>query len=174
MFIYPGTAKLEERDFYFRVSTATVEQEESNFSRFPGYVRHITPLAGGMRLIHSGHYAATLRPPSVDIFDGSWTTRSFGKCTDFNLIHRPEWRGRVGTLAPGDKLRCPQSGFTIIYALRGTGLEIEHAGEKFAKDLDDGGLLVVETGPDESCLIRLTADKACDPPVFATAARPAA
>ncbi|MDR3255319.1 MAG: HutD family protein [Synergistaceae bacterium] len=174
LFIYPETAKLEERNFYFRVSTATVEQEESIFSRFPGYVRHITPLAGGMKLIHGGRYAATLRPASVDIFDGSWATRSFGKCTDFNLIHRPEWMGRIGTLAHSGELRCPQSGFTIVYARHGAILEIKKGDEKFTEELGDGDLLAVETGQGESCLIRLSAGKiAAGPPVFATAARPA-
>ncbi|MDR1048301.1 MAG: HutD family protein, partial [Synergistaceae bacterium] len=43
LFIYPGDADLAKRNFELRVSSATVEAEESLFSSFAGYVRHITP-----------------------------------------------------------------------------------------------------------------------------------
>jgi environmental stress-induced protein Ves len=173
LFIYPRSAKLADRDFDIRVSSATVELDESEFSRFPGYVRHITPLAGEMKLVHSARYVATLRAPSVDIFDGSWTTRSFGRCTDFNLIHKPEWTGRIGALSTSELTLAP-SGFTVVYAKSaGTVIDVKNGGEKFAVHLDGCDMLLIETSPDDSCLVSFRGEKSPNaaPPVFATAAK---
>jgi environmental stress-induced protein Ves len=173
LFIYPDDADLAKRNFEVRVSSATVEAEESVFSSFTGYVRHITPLRGEMRLVHEGHGEITLTPPRTDTFDGEWTTRSYGRCTDFNLIHRPNWRGEIYFADSPLPFSCASNGFTCVYACDATriGLKSE-TGELFEVRLDSGDLLVVETEPKEpEKLPQFRVLECSTPPVVATASR---
>ncbi|MDR1977864.1 MAG: HutD family protein [Synergistaceae bacterium] len=174
LFIYPGDADLAKRNFELRVSSATVEAEESTFSSFAGYVRHITPLTGEMRLVHElreQRREVTLTPLRVDAFEGHWTTRSFGRCVDFNLIHRPNWKGEIYA-APEGTYPCAVDGFTCVYARCGdtrvqvTGEETESV--LFEAKLDLGDLLVVETGPE---LVRLRVSRCPEPAAVAAASR---
>ncbi|HRO43935.1 MAG TPA: HutD family protein [Flavipsychrobacter sp.] len=86
LFIHPAKASFAERNFQFRISTATVEAEESTFTFFEGVTRHLMILKGNLELIHEGHYTKHLKPYEQDIFSGEWKTRSKGKVTDFNLM----------------------------------------------------------------------------------------
>jgi hypothetical protein len=43
-------------------------------------------LEGQMELTHEGIRSINLMPFDQDEFDGAWTTRSLGKCVDFNLM----------------------------------------------------------------------------------------
>ena len=83
---FPSESDFLKRDFIFRISTATVEVEESTFSDFSGLTRILMVLEGSMTLIHEGRYQKHLNPYDQDTFDGSWATRSIGKVRDFNLI----------------------------------------------------------------------------------------
>jgi len=44
--IYPYAATYTGRDFIFRISTATIESEESVFTKLPGYTRILMLLEG--------------------------------------------------------------------------------------------------------------------------------
>jgi environmental stress-induced protein Ves len=168
LFIHPGDADLAKRNFELRVSSATVETEESLFSSFAGYIRHIMPLTGGMRLVHEGRRETALAPLQTDTFEGDWTTRSFGKCTDFNLIHRPGWRGEIYAADSSSPYACA-GGFTCVYARSATRIEATNeTGESFEARLDAGDLLVVETEPGE--LSRFRVLECLAPPVVAAAA----
>jgi environmental stress-induced protein Ves len=83
---YPPESDFVKRDFIFRISTATVEAEESTFSDFSGLTRVLMVLEGSMTLIHEGRYQKQLNPYDQDTFDGSWSTKSIGKVRDFNLM----------------------------------------------------------------------------------------
>jgi environmental stress-induced protein Ves len=83
---YPPESDFVKRDFIFRISTATVEAEESTFSDFSGLTRILMVLEGSITLIHEGRYQKQLNPYDQDTFDGSWSTRSIGKVRDFNLM----------------------------------------------------------------------------------------
>ncbi|MEY3236315.1 MAG: hypothetical protein RI883_416 [Bacteroidota bacterium] len=86
LFIYPLTGDFQKRDFLFRLSTATVEAEESVFSDFSGITRTLMLLKGNLTLIHEGRYIKELEPFDQDTFDGGWDTKSKGKVKDFNLM----------------------------------------------------------------------------------------
>jgi environmental stress-induced protein Ves len=86
LFIYPSTGDFQKRDFLFRLSTATVEAEESVFSDFSEITRTLMLLKGNLTLIHEGRYTKELKPFDQDTFDGGWDTRSKGKVKDFNLM----------------------------------------------------------------------------------------
>jgi environmental stress-induced protein Ves len=86
IFIYPSDGSFAERRFLFRISTATVEAEESTFTFFEGITRHLMILKGELELIHEGRYTKHLKAYDQDTFSGEWGTRSKGKVTDFNLM----------------------------------------------------------------------------------------
>jgi environmental stress-induced protein Ves len=159
LFIHPAWAVCADRNFELRVSSATVETETSTFSDFSGFVRHITPLSGTLKLVHEGQREAFLGVREVDAFDGGWTTRSFGRCTDFNLIHSPGWRGAISFIQGAGTIPCAADGFTVFYALSGgvlIGIASQEASETV---LASGDLLIVETGVGENCEARLRDDK---------------
>jgi uncharacterized protein len=95
LFVHPADGNFAERDFLFRISTATVEAEESTFTFFEGITRHLMILKGKLELIHEGRYTRYLEPYDQDVFSGEWKTYSKGKVTDFNLMLKD---GAAGSL----------------------------------------------------------------------------
>jgi environmental stress-induced protein Ves len=92
---YPTDSDFLKRDFIFRISTATVEAEESTFSDFSGLTRILMILEGSLSLIHEGRYQKDLNPYDQDTFDGSWSTRSIGKVRDFNVMFNKQAKGEL-------------------------------------------------------------------------------
>jgi len=74
--IFPENSKYENRDFDFRISSATVENEESVFTKLPGYERIIMILDGKLKLVHEGKYSLELNQYEKDLFSGQWDTVS--------------------------------------------------------------------------------------------------
>lgn len=104
--IAPEGAVYADRDFAWRLSSATVELEESDFTALPDYMRIIAPLRGEMRLWHNGTGPIELQELELHRFDGGDDTHSAGKCTDYNLMLRKgQWDGaaRAVKLAPGEE-----------------------------------------------------------------------
>ena len=61
--LFPDGASYAGRDFLWRVSSATVELAESDFTPLPDYRRFLTPLSGALRLsgcsVHSKYSNST-------------------------------------------------------------------------------------------------------------------
>ncbi len=96
--IFPPDAVYAHRDFLWRVSSATVDLEESDFTPLPDYERLIATLEGDITLTHKGGAPITLQPFQVHGFSGGDATHSVGRCRDFNLMLR---RGRAtGSVEP--------------------------------------------------------------------------
>ena len=86
--IFPAQSKYLDRNFIWRLSSATVETEESDFSKLPDYDRVLMVLEGEVVLSYEGQRVARLKELEQDRFDGAWKTKSFGRITDFNLMVR--------------------------------------------------------------------------------------
>ena len=86
--IAPQGAVYADRDFMWRVSSATVDLEVSDFTPLPDYDRLIATLEGEIDVTHNGGESIHLAPYCVHKFDGGWETRAAGKCRDFNLMTR--------------------------------------------------------------------------------------
>jgi environmental stress-induced protein Ves len=99
LFICPPDGDFQTRAFDFRISTATVEAEETNFSDFSGLTRILLILKGKLTLIHEGRYSKELDTFDQDRFDGSWNTRSKGKVQDFNVMFNENYDASVLHLA---------------------------------------------------------------------------
>jgi uncharacterized protein len=123
IFIYPSNASFADRNFLFRISTATVEAEQSTFTHFKGITRHLMILKGELELIHEGRYSKQMRAFDQDTFSGEWDTRSNGKVTDFNLMLKDGSTGALKhhQLAPGLVVTfSKKTGFYFLYVASGT------------------------------------------------------
>jgi len=86
IYIYPKGEIYNEQKFKWRLSSAKVEVEKSTFTALEGISRLIMIIKGELILEHEGHHNAKLKAFEQDSFCGQWTTTSFGKVTDFNLM----------------------------------------------------------------------------------------
>ena len=86
--IYPSGAEYADRDFLWRVSSASVDADTSVFTPLPDYDRLIAPLSGSIALTLEGEEPVKLDPLEVFAFDGGAAVKSEGRCTDFNLMLR--------------------------------------------------------------------------------------
>lgn len=91
--IFPEDGNYLERRFIWRLSSATCESEESEFSRLPDFDRVLMVLEGQVVLAHEGVRMAKLGEYEQDSFDGAYKTKSFGKITDYNLMVAKGGRG---------------------------------------------------------------------------------
>lgn len=86
--IAPEGALYADRNFLWRLSSATVDLEASDFTALPDYFRYIATLDGEINVIHNNGEPIRLTPYKVHAFDGGDETRSEGRCRDFNLMLR--------------------------------------------------------------------------------------
>lgn len=98
--IYPKTSKYLDRNFVWRLSSATIDVEESDFSKLPDYDRVLMVLEGEVVLSYEGQRIARLKELEQDRFDGAWKTKSFGKITDYNLMVRKGSEGYLDIICP--------------------------------------------------------------------------
>lgn len=107
--IAPEGARYADRDFLWRISSARVELEHSDFTPLPGYDRFLTVLAGDLELKVGGEKRTPLHRLAVRSFDGGVPTQSWGRCTDFNLmVRKGQGQGAVHSL------RLPAAGTAAL------------------------------------------------------------
>jgi len=155
--IFPETASYNQRDFLFRISTAKVETETSEFTSLPGVLRTIMILDGTLTLHHEGQYSKTLQKFGTDSFDGGWKTTSTGKVTDFNLMTKGQATGKLlsKTLQPQQtcsETECTNFDVAGIYLLCGTA-EIGCKGKKYIIGKGDFFMVFFENDSDKITLI---------------------
>lgn len=146
LYIYPETADYGLRNFDFRLSTAKVEVEKSDFTSLSGVSRKIMILDGQIEISHKNHYNKKLKEFDVDEFEGDWQTSSVGICTDFNLMTQGKTKGELSSFA---LLKEQIRDFTItdkqtkifIYLYSGE-IVFTNEGNNFI--LDQGELLILE------------------------------
>lgn len=112
--IAPEGAQYGERDFLWRISSAKVKLDHSDFTPLPDYDRFLAVLAGNLELKVGCGARSPLPPLTVRFFDGGIPTESWGKCTDFNLmVRKGRCKGEVRpmTLRAGNTVTLtPESG----------------------------------------------------------------
>ena len=84
--IFPKEATYAARNFVFRISTAKVEDQTSEFTSLPGISRVIMILEGEIVLNHENEYSKNLKKFETDFFKGEWKTTGIGQVIDFNLM----------------------------------------------------------------------------------------
>lgn len=157
LYIYPQGSSLENRDFDFRISSASFTGTESVFSDFTGYRRYITPLEGHLYLDHDKLYKRKLQPYEIESFRGFWKTRSQNSldCIDYNYIVKEDARALIYILEPGSEFQLRPGLILTIFSLGDLDFFID--GQK--RSLQGGDLFVVETEDEEVLRIDKAKDK---------------
>ena len=152
--IFPADSKYADREFIYRLSSATVDLEESDFTMLPDYDRVLMVLQGSAVLTYNGKKSVHLNELEQDSFDGAWTTKSYGKITDYNLMTRKGTAGKVDVIRPeaeavemGDTLESDLRRRThALYCKEGYLIVNAKDGQKM---VSPGQLLVMEFGEEE-------------------------
>jgi len=101
IYIFPEDGNYTDRTFLWRVSTATVATESSEFTVLFGVKRWIMPYDATLHLTHTNNskplYSITLKPYEAHCFKGDWNTSGLGITRDFNLMLK---EGAFGILKP--------------------------------------------------------------------------
>ncbi len=123
--IGPKEAQYAHRNFDWRVSSAVVELEESDFTALPQYERWITVLEGEMVLRHGQGEQVTLTFGRTHSFDGGAETKSWGRCRDFNLMLKKGACDGTMTVLSGcagqEQMICAERKETVVcYCYEGT------------------------------------------------------
>lgn len=145
--IGPDGADYAARRFAWRISSARVDLDESDFTPLPGFHRILMILEGSVRLTHEGVREIDLGPFEQDAFEGAWRTKSRGRCVDFNLMTAPGWTGTVTALRPTGEARIdvPLLGDVEgLYCLRDADAAIAAASAQ-TETLKAGDFLLIES-----------------------------
>ena len=141
LYLSPPTGHYGKRDFDYRLSTATVELAESQFSDLSGFHRILMSLDHTLHLHNASRQEETVLAPFTPyFFEGSDSITSRGTCTDFNLIYSDHYQGQMLAISDREELSQNEA-IQFIYALSdlmvtGTGLP--------SLNLETGQLLIVE------------------------------
>ncbi|MBU5483187.1 HutD family protein [Clostridium sp. MSJ-11] len=143
--IYPPSSEYGKLNFKWRLSSAKVEVEESTFTNLPGIWRHIMVIEGKLKLNHEGHHNISLNPFEKDSFSGDWTTKSYGKVTDFNLMLNKDCSGDIYPIMLNKNLsftiNSDSSTTEALYCVQGPIEIITNKDDKIA--LNAGDLLLI-------------------------------
>ncbi len=154
MALYPEGCSYLERNFIWRISSANIETEESDFTSLPDYDRVLMVLKGEVVLSYEGSHVSRLQELDQDRFDGGWKTKSFGKITDFNLMVRKGADGYLDVVELSSESREMSSSYETnhpkaTHALYcKSGYYVVTTGDKTSM-VKEGDLLVLEGDVDE-------------------------
>ncbi|WP_244834987.1 HutD family protein [Clostridium sp. BJN0001] len=95
LYIYPEDSEYKKRDFYFRISSATVEDEKSEFTYLPDINRKLMILSGNIEITHNKSEKKKMKQYDIDSFSGEDYTVSYGKAKDFNLMMKSCYNGNI-------------------------------------------------------------------------------
>ena len=147
LYLSPPTGHYGKRDFDYRLSTATVELAESQFSDLSGFHRILMSLDHTLHLHNASRQEETVLAPFTPyVFEGSDSITSRGTCTDFNLIYSDHYQGQMIAVSNEQELSRDEE-IQFIYAL--TNLTV--TGTDFPPlDLKPNQLLIVEKETQET------------------------
>lgn len=147
LYLSPPTGHYGKRDFDYRLSTATVELAESQFSDLSGFHRILMSLDHTLHLHDASRQEETVLAPFTPyFFEGSDSITSRGTCTDFNLIYSDHYQGQMLAISDGQELSQDEA-IQFIYALSDlmvTGTDLP------SLNLEIGQLLIVEKETQET------------------------
>jgi environmental stress-induced protein Ves len=143
--IYPEDANLADRDFLWRISSATFTGTESTFSDFSGYQRYLLPIEGELSVSHKGLYSRELKKYEVEYFDGGWETSSKNSldCRDYNFIVKSGYQAKLQILGEGEKYIIKPSTMVTLFSTGNFVVDIGMG--KDYREIDGFSLYVLET-----------------------------
>lgn len=157
LFIYPKESNLKDRNFILRISSASVNDEESTFSTFSGFDRILMILDGKIKISHRKNESEKeefkeLKPFMQDYFFGDDITKSIGKCIDFNIIFRKGVKSQLFTIING-VYYLSNDNLYLIYAIEDIDIIAKDLNkniggniEKNSKDFESENIFHLEKG----------------------------
>lgn len=126
MCIFPVNSTLSERNFLWRISSASFTSTSSKFSDFSGYQRYLLALEGKLSVTHNGLYKKDLKPYEVEYFLGSWDTDSTNSldCRDFNFIVKEGLESKLSILSESDEYIPKRNGKLCIFSVSDFQIEL--------------------------------------------------
>ncbi|MCH2231100.1 MAG: HutD family protein [Crocinitomicaceae bacterium] len=161
LFIFPEGSEFNIGNYLFRLSIATVEIEESTFTRLPDVNRTLMVLEGILKLEHEGHHKATLKPLEFDNFKGDWNTKSWGKVTNFNLMTKGDFEGSLSgiKLEKGAEIEISMlKGNSFIHTYSGSTIVSGQNCQKYESILIEGQQTISILAKQESILVIVELD----------------
>lgn len=150
LFIFPKEAKYADRDFDFRISTASIEKSPSTFTRFKGYRRFLVMLTGDLHIIRNGE-KESVKHNQVFKFSSDDEIDSYSSGQDFNLmVKEDKWISSVEVSKSGK-----ETGARLLFVFAMDDCEVLCNEESF--QLNGGDCLVIDNN--EMQLVNLKADK---------------
>ena len=149
LLIWPEGSSYAERRFQVRISSATVDLDESDFTPLPGVIRYITPLTGGFTLTHPGKAPVVMGILDAPYrFDGGEDTHCDGRATDFNLMLKGaegsmEICEEEGEIIPG--LNCFYAVKKAVFTLKGVKYEM-NSGDMLVAVSDEEAVISLGKG----------------------------
>ena len=98
LYIFPENSSYPAANFSFRLSRATIEVDQSVFTKLENVKRALMLTKGKLKLIHKNKYNKTLSLFQSDEFSGNWHTESLGQAEDFNLMMMGTTEGHLESL----------------------------------------------------------------------------
>ena len=147
--IYPETARYADRDFVFRISSATIEQEPSAFTKFKGYHRYLVMLDNCLHIEINKEKKVYEKYEIMEFNSGDEVT-SYTKGIDFNWM--------VSEKISHHKLKIVNSiqrynaQIIILFSLQTPVIKINET----AYDLNPYDLLVIENPEKENIILHFS------------------
>lgn len=144
LYIFPEDSNYQERNFDFRISTAQVNLEESQFTSLPNIDRELMVLDGSIEITHENQYSKRLNKFNVDSFQGDWKTSAKGICTDFNIMSNGNYNCEIEAISLEINQKSTlknSSNYIILYVFKG---EISIKNENNLIQLKEGDVFVLK------------------------------
>jgi environmental stress-induced protein Ves len=157
--IYPETSSYPDRNFLFRISTAKIETEESEFTKLPGVSRKLMILDGEIKIEHKGRYTKNLKKFDQDSFEGNWDTKSYGKAVDFNLMTTGNTKGDIEVFIMDKNKEIRHTINSDIYCIYIYSGKVNVSCSNKIYELFCGDILLAIAENEEQNLVLLTIEK---------------
>ncbi|MBF4463913.1 HutD family protein [Flavobacterium sp. LC2016-12] len=149
--IYPETASYADRDFAFRISSATIEQEPSVFTKFRGYHRYLVMLDNCLD-IEVNKEKKVYEKYEIMEFNSDDEVTSYTKGTDFNWMVSDKIRHHKLKITTNSQNSNAQ--IMLLFSLRTTLIKINDK----TYNLNTYDLLVIENQKKENIMLDFSND----------------
>ncbi|RYJ37066.1 HutD-family protein [Flavobacterium anhuiense] len=149
--IYPKTANYADRDFVFRISSATIEQTPSEFTKFKGYHRYLVMLDNDLD-VEVNKEKKVYEKYEIMEFNSNDEVTSFTKGTDFNWMVSEKISDHKVEIANGNQ-NC-NAEIAIVFSLDTTVITIN---EK-PYHLETNDLLVIDNEKKENVMLHFSTE----------------
>lgn len=147
--IYPKTARYTDRDFTFRISSATIEEVPSEFTKFKGYYRYLVMLDNCLH-IEVNKEKKIYEKYEIMEFNSNDEVTSYTKGIDFNWMVSEKVSHQKLKITNGNQ-HC-NAQILFLFSLRTTVIKIN---EKLY-DLNPYDLLVIENPKKENAMLHFS------------------